>query len=122
MTRYDKMNQYLFSAAQDDLWIGDRQAFVKCAADPKPDGSQGGRGGGRGGRGGGRGRGRGNDRQSFGGGGNFKILLKYYFIIIFKERRERNDEATMFVKNLPWSATKDSVSELFGDVKVSQLI
>ena len=27
----------------------------------------------------------------------------------------------MFVKNLPWSATKDSVSELFGDVKVSNL-
>ena len=55
------------------MWIGDRQAFVKCAADPKPDGSQGGRGGGRGGRGG-RGRGRGNDRQSFGGGGILKIL------------------------------------------------
>lgn len=48
-----------------------------------------------------------------------KILFYNYF---FKERRERNDEATMFVKNLPWSATKDSVSELFGDVKVSQLI
>lgn len=85
------------------MYVGDRQAFVKCAADPKPEGRQS-FGNDRGGRGGGRGRGgdRGG-RQSFGG-----------------ERQERNDEATVFVKNLPWSATQDGVWEMFGNnVKVT---
>lgn len=96
-------------AAQDDLWIGDRQAFVKCAGDPKYEGGRAndGPGGQRGGRGGGRdgGRGRGG-RDSFGG-----------------DRPQRNDEATMFVKNLPWSATKDNVAETFGnDVKDVRLV
>ena len=68
-------NNIFFSAAQDDLWIDDRQAFVKCAADPK--GPAGGDRGGRGGRGG---RDRGG-RQSFGGdrksfGGERKLLLQ----------------------------------------------
>ena len=53
-------------AAQEELYVGDRQAFVKCAADPKPNGGGGDRRDSRGG-GRGRGRGRGNDRQSFGG-------------------------------------------------------
>ena len=36
------------------------------------------------------------------------------------DRFHRNDEATMFVKNFPWSATKDTVSQIFGnDVKVN---
>ena len=71
----DKYKHFL--AAQDDLWIGDRQAFVKCAADPK--GPAGGDRGGRGGRGG---RDRGG-RQSFGGerksfGGERKLLSQLY--------------------------------------------
>ena len=101
INRSPKIN--LFLADGDNLYVGDRQAFVKCAADPKPEGRQS-FGNDRGGRGGGRGRGgdRGG-RQSFGG-----------------ERQERNDEATVFVKNLPWSATQDGVWEMFGNnVKVS---
>ena len=79
--QYRKYHNH-FLAAQDDLWIGDRQAFVKCAADPK--GPPGGDRGGRGGRGG---RDRGG-RQSFGGGdrksfgGERKLLL--LFIVISK--------------------------------------
>ena len=39
------------------------------------------------------------------------------------ERRERNDAATMFVKNLPYSATKDGIWGLFGnDVKVRHIL
>ena len=80
-----------FLAAQDDLWIGDRQAFVKCAADPK--GPPGGDRGGRGGRGG---RDRGG-RQSFGGGdrksfgGERKLLLFCIFIgkTFFRSRKRR---------------------------------
>merc|ERR1719454_2792306 len=52
-------------AAENEIYVGDRQAFIKCAADPK--GGPGGRGGARGGRGGGDRGGRGG-RQSFGGG------------------------------------------------------
>merc|ERR1712131_548304 len=84
-------------AAQDDLWIGDRQAFVKCAADPK--GPAGGDRGGRGGR-----QSFGGDRKSFGG-----------------ERQERDDSATMFVKNIPFSADQDSLGALFENVKSFRL-
>lgn len=96
---YEKVKEMKAAIADgDNLYVGDRQAFVKCAADPKPEGRQS-FGNDRGGRGGGRGRGgdRGG-RQSFGG-----------------ERQERNDEATVFVKNLPWSATQDGVWEMFGN-------
>ena len=58
----------IFEAAENEIYVGDRQAFIKCAADPK--GGPGGRGGARGGRGGGDRGGRGG-RQSFGGGGEF---------------------------------------------------
>ena len=79
---------------------------MKCAADPKPEGRQSFGGNDRGGRG--RGRGRGGDRKSFGDRQSFG-----------GERKERNDEATVFVKNLPYSATQDSIWEMFGDnVKV----
>merc|ERR1712131_79788 len=53
-------------AAQDDLWIGDRQAFVG-------------------------------------------------------ERQERDDSATMFVKNIPFSADQDSLGALFENVKSVRL-
>lgn len=90
-------------AAQDDLWIGDRQAFVKCAADPKgpPGGDRGGRGG----------RDRGG-RQSFGGGDRKSFG---------GERQERDDSATMFVKNIPFSADQDSLGALFENVKSVRL-
>merc|ERR1712127_764430 len=87
---YEKVKEMKAAIADgDNLYVGDRQALVKCAADPKPEGRQS-FGNDRGGRRGG--------RQSFGG-----------------ERQERNDEATVFVKNLPWSATQDSVWEMFGN-------
>lgn len=115
----------LFLAAENDLWFDDRQAFVKCAADPKPQGGGGdrGRGRGRGDRGGGRGRG--GDRNSFGGGGKISVtpLSFPFFTFVVIERRERNDAATMFVKNLPYSATKDGIWGLFGnDVKVRHIL
>ena len=41
----------------------------------------------------------------------FDVLLELSYL----ERRERDDSSTMFVKNLPFAATEDSISELFGD-------
>ena len=52
------------------------------------------------------------------------LALSFPFVtFVVIERRERNDAATMFVKNLPYSATKDGIWGLFGnDVKVRHIL